>query len=119
MRRSLAAAAACVVVVVCAPAIAVAQAPASVGFTFEPASASGAPTGRSYFDYSLAPGDAIQDYVRLANLTDHDRAGRLRAAPARPAQDRGRCVGVATVHDPHRPRPERDHLSFPAWYTDR
>jgi|SRR5581483_7399641 len=73
MRRSLAAAAACVVVVVCAPAIAVAQAPASVGFTFEPASASGAPTGRSYFDYSLAPGDAIQDYVRLANLTDHDR----------------------------------------------
>jgi hypothetical protein len=46
--------------------------PGAPGWTFEPATADGTATSRTFFDYSLAPGEAIQDYVRLTNPSDHD-----------------------------------------------
>lgn len=59
-----------------------AQTPPTLGWTLEPAAATGAPTQRSFFDYSLSPGDAIQDYLRLANASDHDRTFQIYAADA-------------------------------------
>src|SRR3954454_21535266 len=51
------------------------------GWTLEPASATGA-GGRSFFDYTLAPGEAVQDYVKLSNLSNHARTFILYAADA-------------------------------------
>lgn len=49
------------------------------GWTLVPASSSGAPTQRAFFDYSLAPGQALQDFVRLSNPSDHDLTFQLYA----------------------------------------
>lgn len=59
-----------------------AQTPATLGWTLEPASATGVPTQRSFFDYSLSPGDAIQDFLRLSNTGDHARTFQIYAADA-------------------------------------
>src|SRR3954469_20236952 len=55
--------------------------PAPAGWTLEPAAATGA-GGRSFFDYTLAPGEAVQDYVKLSNLSNHARTFILYAADA-------------------------------------
>jgi len=65
--------------VVCAVPV---DAQAESGWTLEPATAGGQLTGRTFFDYSLAPGQAIQDYVRLSNGTDHDITFTVYAADA-------------------------------------
>src|SRR3954451_2759790 len=53
----------------------------TAGWTLEPASATDG-GGRSFFDYTLAPGEAVQDYVKLSNLSDHARTFILYAADA-------------------------------------
>ena len=58
----------CSIVVLCATP-ARAQTPAPAGWTVEPASVTGATTDRSFFDYSVAPGTALQDYVKVSNLS--------------------------------------------------
>ena len=63
-----------------APAAA-AQTGTQPGWTVEPASASGA-GGRSFFDYTLAPGEAVQDYVKLSNLSDKTRTFVIYASDA-------------------------------------
>jgi hypothetical protein len=51
------------------------------GWTLEPASAGGS-ASRSFFDYSLAPGEALQDYVTLSNSMDHEQTFQLYPADA-------------------------------------
>src|SRR3954471_7312806 len=58
-----------------------AQSASPSGWTLEPASATEG-GGRSFFDYTLAPGEAVQDYVKLSNLSDHARTFILYAADA-------------------------------------
>jgi hypothetical protein len=64
-----------------APAAAAAQTGTPAGWTVEPASASGG-GGRSFFDYTLAPGEAVQDYVKLSNLSDQARTFVIYASDA-------------------------------------
>lgn len=59
-----------------------AQTPPGLGWTLEPATATGAGAGRSFFDYSIAPGAAVQDFVKLSNLTDRQRTFILYSADA-------------------------------------
>jgi len=54
----------------------------ATGWTFEPATITGATTARTFFDYSVSAGDAIQDYVRLSNATNHDLTFTLYGADA-------------------------------------
>ena len=51
-------------------------------WSFEPSSASGAEVNRSSFDYTLSPGSAIQDFVRLSNGTGHDISFTIYSADA-------------------------------------
>jgi len=59
-----------------------ARAQTSGRWSLEPSSASGTAANRSSFDYTLTPGSAIQDFVRLANGTDHDMTFTIYSADA-------------------------------------